>query len=145
MDHVARGVYEQVGTFNGNPLAMAATRAMLLEVATPEAYDHLERLRSQALSGLSAVIEASGFPAHVVAVGAKGCITFAPTPVRDYRDFLAIDGRYSHAHWLTQHNRGVFLPPWGKAEQWLLSVQHTEGDVALFVENFSRFVEGVFS
>ena len=29
MAHVADGHYEMVGTFNGNPLAMAATRAML--------------------------------------------------------------------------------------------------------------------
>jgi glutamate-1-semialdehyde aminotransferase len=32
MAHVADGGYEMVGTFNGNPLAMAATRAMLTEV-----------------------------------------------------------------------------------------------------------------
>ena len=30
---VGDGDYEQVGTFNGNPLAMAAARAMLTEVA----------------------------------------------------------------------------------------------------------------
>ena len=29
---IADGRYEQVGTFNGNPLAMAAARAMLTEV-----------------------------------------------------------------------------------------------------------------
>ena len=34
MDHVANGDYEMVGTFNGNPLAMAACKAMLTEVAT---------------------------------------------------------------------------------------------------------------
>jgi glutamate-1-semialdehyde 2,1-aminomutase len=38
MDHVASGGYEMVGTFNGNPLAMAAARAMLTEVATEETY-----------------------------------------------------------------------------------------------------------
>ena len=42
MDHVARGGYEMVGTFNGNPLAMAAARAMLTEVATDEAYQRIE-------------------------------------------------------------------------------------------------------
>ena len=35
MAHVAEGEYEQVGTFNGNPLAMAAARAALTEVLTP--------------------------------------------------------------------------------------------------------------
>ena len=46
MAHVADGDYEMVGTFNGNPLAMAAARAMLCEVATPEAYERIERLRA---------------------------------------------------------------------------------------------------
>ena len=35
---IADGRYEQVGTFNGNPLAMASARAMLTEVLTPAAY-----------------------------------------------------------------------------------------------------------
>ena len=47
MEHVASGKYEMVGTFNGNPLAMAAARAMLTEVATPAAYDRLARLRDR--------------------------------------------------------------------------------------------------
>ena len=54
MDHVATGGYEMVGTFNGNPLAMAATRAMLTEVATPEAYKRIERLRQRANQGIQA-------------------------------------------------------------------------------------------
>ena len=45
MGHVANGDYEMVGTFNGNPLAMAACRAMLCEVATPAAYQRIEALR----------------------------------------------------------------------------------------------------
>ena len=79
----------------------------------------------------------------VVAIGAKGCVTFSPTPVRNYRDFLAIDDRWSHCHWLYQHNGGVFLPPWGKAEQWLLSAQHTDEDVDRFLANLAAFAEAV--
>src|SRR3984957_11471155 len=47
MEHVANGGYEMVGTFNGNPLAMAATRAMLTEVATPQAYEKINDLRQR--------------------------------------------------------------------------------------------------
>ena len=50
-----------------------------------------------------------------------------------------MDDRYSHAHWLYQHNGGVFLPPWGKIEQWLISVQHDEADIDRLVENFAAF------
>ena len=49
---------------------------------------------------------------------------FSPVRIRDYRDFCRYDARYGHAHWLYQHNGGVFLPPWGKMEQWTLTVQH---------------------
>ena len=137
MTWVADGRYEQVGTFNGNPLTMAAARAVLTEVLVPEAYDHIGRLRALLVEGIDRVITDYDLPWHVVTAGAKGCITFRPDPVRDYRDFLEIDDRFGHAHWLVQHNGGVFLPPWGKVEQWLISVQHTEDDVERFIGNVS--------
>jgi glutamate-1-semialdehyde 2,1-aminomutase len=143
MDHVADGRYEMVGTFNGNPLAMAATRAMLTEVATPEAYQKIEVLRGRAKAGIEQHIADTGLTAHVVAVGAKGCVVFAEEPITDYRGFLGVDDRYSHAHWLYQHNGGVFLPPWGKIEQWLISVQHDEADIDRLVENFGTFARAV--
>ena len=143
MDHVAAGHYEMVGTFNGNPLAMAATRAMLTEVATPEAYQKIEGLRHRAKQGIERAIRRNGLTAHVVTAGAKGCVVFAEEPVTTYRGFLQVDDRYSHAHWLYQHNGGVFLPPWGKIEQWLISVQHDEADIDRLVENFAVFAQAV--
>jgi len=143
MEHVAEGGYEMVGTFNGNPLAMAATKAMLEEVVTPDAYQRLDRLRARAVAGLEATIAAHGLEAHVVAVGAKGCVVFRTEPVTDYRGFVSLDDRFNHAHWLMQHNGGVFLPPWGKTEQWLLSTQHDEADVDRFLSNFSRLADAL--
>jgi glutamate-1-semialdehyde 2,1-aminomutase len=145
MEHVANNDYEMVGTFNGNPLAIAACRAMLTEVATPEAYQRIDRLRERAVAGIEREITRTGLDAHVVAVGAKGCVVFSTEPVRNYRGFLGIDDRYSHAHWLFQHNGGVFLPPWGKIEQWLISVQHDEADIDLLVANFAAFATAVTS
>jgi len=92
---------------------------------------------------LGAIIGEHGLPAHVVSVGAKGCVTFATRKVRNYREFLEVDDRYNHAHWLFQLNGGVFLPPWGKTEQWLISVQHGESDMQRFIENFERFATAV--
>ncbi|HKR69061.1 MAG TPA: aspartate aminotransferase family protein [Streptosporangiaceae bacterium] len=143
MQHVANGDYEMVGTFNGNPLAMAATRAMLQEVATPEAYQRIDALREQAVAGVNEAIKRYGLAASIVAVGAKGCIVFSPEPVKDFRGFLSIDDAYSHAHWLFQHNGGVFLPPWGKSEQWLISVQHDESDIDRFNRNVMQFASSI--
>jgi len=145
MEHVAEGGYEMVGTFNGNPLAMAATRAMLTEVATPEAYRKIEDLRQRAAAGIQDAIGKNGLTAHVVTAGAKGCVVFAGSMVTSYRGFLGVDDRYSHAHWLYQHNGGVFLPPWGKIEQWLISVQHNEADIDRLIANFANFAKAVRS
>ena len=139
MSVIAEGGYDQVGTFNGNPLTMAAARATLTSVLDDEAYAHLERLSKQMVDGAAAIIDKYELPAYPIGFGAKGSVTFAPERVRNYRDFLAIDDRISHAHWLFQHNGGVFLPPWGKAEQWMLSVQHTEEDASLFLDNLEEF------
>ena len=136
---VADGRYEQVGTFNGNPLSMAAARATLLEALTPAAYERVERLRDRMQRDVTAVLAEHGLPWEVVTIGAKGCISFLDRPVRNLRDFHAIDARLGHLHWLVQHNGGVFLPPWGKVEQWLLSVQHEEDDADRFVANVATF------
>jgi glutamate-1-semialdehyde 2,1-aminomutase len=143
MDYVASGGYEMVGTFNGNPLAMAAARAMLTEVATEEAYARIDALRQRAAAGIGTAISEFGLTGSVVTAGAKGCVVFAPRPVGNYRDFLAVDDSLSHAHWLFQHNGGVFLPPWGKIEQWLISVQHDEADIDRLIANFRAFAAAV--
>ncbi len=143
MDLIGSGSYEQVGTFNGNPLTMAATRAVLTEVLTPQAYAHLDQLSALMRTGIEEHIARYELPWHVVTAGAKGCITFRPEPIRDFRGFLEIDERLGHAHWLVQHNGGVFLPPWGKVEQWLISVQHTDDDVERFLRNVDRLAAEV--
>ncbi|MGL5810288.1 MAG: aspartate aminotransferase family protein [Nocardioides sp.] len=143
MGFIADGTYEQVGTFNGNPMAMAAAHAMLTEVATDEAYDHLDRLGERLEAGIESVIADRGLPWHVVRVGAKGCIAFREDPIGNYRDFLDVDDRLGNLHWLVQHNGGVFLPPWGKVEQWLVSVQHTDADIDRFVRNVETLADRV--
>jgi glutamate-1-semialdehyde 2,1-aminomutase len=143
MAMIADGRYEQVGTFNGNPLAMASAKATLTLVMDDAAYEHLEALRLRIKTGIDEIITKHGLPWHVTTAGAKGCITFLPNPTRNFRDFLNVDGRLGQAHWLVQHNGGVFLPPWGKIEQWLISVQHTNEDVDRFVSNVARFADEV--
>jgi glutamate-1-semialdehyde 2,1-aminomutase len=144
MGFVADGGYEQVGTFNGNPLTMAAARATL-ETLDDSTYDHLARINKIMVVGAEQIIDDYSLPAHVVSVGAKGAVTFCPDRVRNYRHFLNIDDRTGHAHWLFQHAGGVFLPPWGKAEQWLISVQHTEEDADRFLTNLETMAKAIRS
>src|SRR5262249_45912448 len=128
----------QVGTYNGNPLAMAAARASLLEVLTPDAYAHLDALNERMLSGCAGVIERYGLPGYDVGVGAKGCVTFSPTKVIDYESFgRNQDAEVTDLAWLYNMNRGIFMTP-GREEEWTLSVAHTAADCDVFIAAFDE-------
>jgi glutamate-1-semialdehyde 2,1-aminomutase len=137
------GTYDMAGTFNGNPLTMAASRAALTEVMTRDVYDGLNAIHKYLESNLGAVIERTGIPAYVTGIGAKGSVIYSATPVREFRDTIGIDERISYLAWLFQQNRGVFKSPWAQHETWTLSVWHTEEDAARYVANFDEFATAI--
>jgi glutamate-1-semialdehyde 2,1-aminomutase len=130
----------QLGTFNGNPLTMAAARVTLTEVLTPAAYAHFEALAEALEGGLREVIQEHALPFHTVVMAARGCVTYRAEPVRNYRDYLTIDKRLAYLSWLYQCNRGVLMAP-GAEENWTLSVQHSEEDVLRYVHNFKTMAQ----
>src|SRR5918995_659479 len=140
---IVDGTYDMAGTFNGNPLTMAASQATLLEVLVPDAYEQFNRVDKAMKDGLTSVIEATGLPAYVSGVGAKGSVIYSTEPVREYRDAVGIDERISYLAWLFQQNRGVFKSPWTKQETWTLSVFHAEDDARRYVENFEEFAAAI--
>jgi glutamate-1-semialdehyde 2,1-aminomutase len=136
MSVVEDGSVFQVGTYNGNPLGMAASRANLLEVLTPSAYAHLDALNDRILRGCQGVIERHNLPGYAVGVGSKGCVTFSPEKIVDYATFKANqDADMAELAWLFNMNRGIFMTP-GREEEWTLSVTHTEESVDAYVEVF---------
>jgi glutamate-1-semialdehyde 2,1-aminomutase len=135
---VLRGEHDIAGTFNGNPLTMAAARATLLEVLTPDAYERLDAIDSTLKDGIRPIIDRYRLPAYVTGIGAKGSVIYSATPVREYRDAIGIDERITYLAWLVQQNRGVFKSPWSKQETWTVSVQHSVDDTKRYVENFEE-------
>ena len=65
------------GHLQRQPLAMAATRANLSQVLTPDAYAHLDRLASRLRTALESTITEMGYPWRVVSVGARDA---SPSP-----------------------------------------------------------------
>jgi glutamate-1-semialdehyde 2,1-aminomutase len=136
---VADGTVHQYGTFNGNPLVMAAAEATLTEVLTEDAYAKLEATNDRLLKGCIDVIERYGLPAYTVGLGAKGCVVFAAEPLREYRDYLTkVDGDLSTLAWLYHMNHGIFMTP-GVEEEWTLSVAHTDEHVQTYLDAFETF------
>ncbi len=130
--------YDMAGTFNGNPLTMAATKATLTEVLTRDVYDQLNSIHKVLADGCTSVIEKFRLPAYVSGLGAKGSVIYSATPVREYRDAMGIDERITYIAWLFQQNRGVFKSPWAKQETWTTSVFHTDEDAGRYVDNFEE-------
>jgi glutamate-1-semialdehyde 2,1-aminomutase len=136
------GVY-QVGTYNGNPLSMAAARANLLEVMTPDAYAHLDHLNERILRGCQAVIDSHSLEAYPVGIGSKGCVTFSPVKITDYESFKDNqDEELSELAWLFNANRGIFMTP-GREEEWTLSVTHTDEAIDHYVEVFAELADAI--
>jgi glutamate-1-semialdehyde 2,1-aminomutase len=134
---IERGV-SQMGTYNGNPLVSHVGLVTLTEVLTADAYRHLGRLGTRLVQGCQAAIDRYGIPAHTVDLGAKGCVSYRPTPMKDYRDFLDTRPELFAASFPWLLNRGIFMTP-GDEEQWTLSVQHTDADVDRYIAVFEEF------
>ena len=140
---VESNAVRQQGTFNGNPLVMAAAEATLLEVLTPDAYAHLHALNERLMAGCERIIGEYGLPAHTVGMGSKGCVTFSSEPIREYRDYCSkIHHELSDLAWLYHMNHGIFMTP-GQDEEWTLSVTHTDEHLASYLEAFELFARDV--
>jgi glutamate-1-semialdehyde 2,1-aminomutase len=134
----------QMGTFNGNPLTMAASKVTLLEILDSSAYAHFDALAETLQGGLDGVIADQELPFHVITLGARGGITYRAQRVRNYRDYLEIDKSFAYLSWLYQCNRGVLMAP-GAEENWTLSVQHSVDDVQHYVDNFAEMARDLRS
>jgi glutamate-1-semialdehyde 2,1-aminomutase len=135
---VEDGSVYQVGTYNGNPLTMAAARASLQEVLTPDAYAHLDHLNDRIVTGCQAVVDRYDLPGYAVGIGSKGCVTFSPTKVVDYETFKENqDAALADLAWLFNLNRGIFMTP-GREEEWTLSVTHTDEAVDAYIAVFEE-------
>ncbi|HEY6398763.1 MAG TPA: aspartate aminotransferase family protein, partial [Solirubrobacteraceae bacterium] len=138
MGIVEDGTVYQVGTYNGNPLGMAAARASLSEVLTPEGYRHLDDLNDRIVSGCQGVIDRYNLPGYAVGIASKGCVTFSPVKVVDYETFKANqDVDVTELAWLYNMNRGIFMTP-GREEEWTMSVSHTHEAVDQYVQVFDE-------
>jgi glutamate-1-semialdehyde 2,1-aminomutase len=140
---VADGTVKQYGTFNGNPLVMAAAEATLTEVLTDDVYERFEQTNRRLLDGCQQIVDSYGLPAYTEGMGAKGCVVFSPTRMYEYRDYLSdVDEELSTLAWLYHMNHGIFMTP-GVEEEWTLSIAHSDEDLQRYLDAFEAFARDV--
>jgi glutamate-1-semialdehyde 2,1-aminomutase len=118
---------------------MAGVRA-IDKICTPGALAKAENWNDQALLRITDVINEYELPAHTVGFGVKGCITWSPTPVRNYRDYKSTNFKVAELSWLWSINRGIITPP-GLDEQWLISLAHGQREIDILVEDFAELAQ----
>lgn len=138
MDAIAQHKVFHAGTYNTNPMVMAAGIATLREVLTPAAYEHINHLNTRLVDGHQQIIAESKLNAYAIGAGANGALMLYPKPLRNYRDWLAIDVDLWRQYWFGMVNRGVLPQAHWWDEQWTLSVVHTEADVDKHLEAFAE-------
>jgi glutamate-1-semialdehyde 2,1-aminomutase len=126
------------GTYNTNPVAMAAGLATFREVLTRDAYTHVTKLNKKLVDGYNKALKSSGLQAYVVSAGANGALMFFDKPIRHYRDWLNADTELWRHYWFAMVNRGVMAQPYWWDEQWTISVAHTEADIDRHIATFAE-------
>ena len=71
------------GTLFGNALSFAAAKATMLEILTPEAYAHTQRLGLRLAEGMRAGVARVGLPWHIHHLACRSGYTFQPRAARN--------------------------------------------------------------
>ena len=120
----------QGGTYNGNPLGMAAGVAALKEL-TPDVYDDLNRKGARVKDQLTEVFASHAMAAQVNSAGSLLAIHFTDLPVVDYRTKATSNQAITHDFFLALVNHGVLMAPRAMAA---LSTPMGEEDIQEFVD-----------
>ncbi len=126
------------GTYNTNPVSMAAGLATFRHVLTRENYAHVEKLSTKLVDGYRKIMAKAGLQGEVIVAGANGVLMLHPNKVRNYRDWLTLDTDLWRHYWFGMVNRGVMCQPYWWDEQWTISVQHTEADIDRHIAAFDE-------
>ena len=138
MDFITQHKIFHAGTYNTNPIAMAAGIATFREVLTPSAYEHVTRLNDRLVAGYQEAIAQNGLKAYCLGAGSNGAFMLYPKKVRNYRDWTAIDIDLWKQYWFAMNNHGVLCQGFWWDEQWTISVAHTEADVDRHISAFEE-------
>jgi glutamate-1-semialdehyde 2,1-aminomutase len=120
----------QGGTYNGNPLGMAAGLAAMTEL-TQDVYEELNRKGARVSEQLSEVFTSHGVRAQVNGVGSLFAIHFTDRPVVDYRTKASSNRKMTHEFFLGLVNHGVLMAPRAMGA---LSTPMTEQDIQQFID-----------
>ena len=124
----------QGGTFNANPVTMAAGLATL-NALTPDAYARLDALGDRLRGGVTRLLEGTRRRGQVSGVGSLFCLHWTSAKLSDYRSSRPKDGDAPTRVFLGLLNEGILLSQRGMGA---CSLAMGEEDVDRFVNALAR-------
>jgi Glutamate-1-semialdehyde aminotransferase len=135
MQTIVDGRVGHSGTFNSNPIGMAAARASLMAIRSggTALYDGIRAVSRRLTDGIEEIARAEGLPLVIETHGTVFQTYFAQGPVRNYRDFAASDRASAAVLAEELLDRGVNIVGRGL---WFLSAAHDQRDIDVALEAF---------
>jgi glutamate-1-semialdehyde 2,1-aminomutase len=124
------------GTFNANPLTMAAGVATLSELI-PAAYARLDQLGDRLRASVTGLMRKRKLRAQVSGVGSLFCLHWTPTKLVDYRTSRPTDPTMPLRVFVGLLNEGIVLSQRGLGA---CSLAMTDADIDRFVDALGRVV-----
>jgi len=127
-----RAKVEHAGTYNANPMTMAAGLACMQQL-TPGAVQRLAALGERARNGLREALKVAGLTGQVVGQGSLLALVFNDRPFRNYRELPLGQQEIQSVVGLHRYllNHGVQMVPYGL---FILSTAMTEADIDFMLE-----------
>jgi glutamate-1-semialdehyde 2,1-aminomutase len=130
------------GTLFGYPLALAAARAVLTEVLTPEAHVRTSERGARLADGLDMIAQRNALPWSAFRLYCRSGICYSQTPPRNAAEAAQkADFQLNRYQRLFMANRGVWeaIPTSGAAVSFVM----TDKDIAYYLEVFERMVKSL--
>ncbi len=140
MDLIATGKALHGGTLNGNPLSLAAAKAVLQMLARDNGavYGGLHERADRLRYGLAGILRQAGHHIVTDGIGPVFQLSFMEHPARTYRDTLQSDKQMYSDFALALLDEGVLVLPDGR---WYLSTAITDEDIDTTLAAAQRIVE----
>jgi len=112
MEHIApHGPVYQAGTLSGNPVAMAAGIATLMQLKKPGFYENLDKKAALLATGLEKAAEKAGVKARVDRAGSMLGLFFTDRDVKNFEDAKTSDLDMFAAYYKGMLEKGIYLAP----------------------------------
>ena len=131
-------------TLSANALATATMRAMLEQVMTPAAYEHMIGGAGALVAGLRSMIARHNLPWHITNIGARVELICSPLPPRNGSEArAAMDHELEGLIHLMLVNRGLLLAPFHN--MMLVSPATTATQIQSLIERIDEIAEELLS